>query len=155
MARVLISDPRGKRNYTIALTPLADVMTQLLIFFMLTSNLTPFSMLTVQSGQETPQAETPAPLSDTPAPAEPSPDGEDPAVAGQALWTVEPGGIVIGRQRFDLSLLPQLAQALRDAGDDRVVLTVAEGARVQDIVSVLEALNDVQIEAVQIARGAS
>jgi biopolymer transport protein ExbD len=155
MARVLISDPRGKRNYTIALTPLADVMTQLLIFFMLTSNLTPFSMLTVQSAPEAPQVEGPAPESDTPVPAPPDPAADDTAIDGQALWTVEPGAIVVGRQRFDLSLLPQLAQALRDAGNDRVVLTVSEGARIQDIVSVLEALNDVQIEAVQIARGAS
>ena len=157
MARVQIADPRGKRNYTIALTPLADVMVQLLIFFMLTSNLTPFSMLTVQSGQD-PVPEDSAPAQDTLAeapPPDPADPPEDQAIAGQALWTVQAGGVVIGRQRFDLSLLPQLAQALRDAGDDRVVLTVAEGARIQDIVSVLEALNDVEIEAVQIARGAS
>lgn len=158
MARVQIDDPRGKRNYTISLTALADVMVQLLIFFMLTSNLTPFSMLTVQSGIDTPPPveSASAPPQDTAPPASADPDSEQPdEIAGQALWTVEAGAVVVGRQRFDLSLLPQLAEALRTAGNDRVVLTVSEGARIQDIVSVLEALNDVEIAAVQIARGAS
>ena len=159
MARVQIPDPRGRRNYTISLTALADVMVQLLIFFMLTSNLTPFSMLTVQSG-----ASEPPPADSAPAPADPTPpEAPDPAdpsdteseIAGQALWTIEAGAIVVGRQRFDMTLLPQLAQALRDSGNDKVILTIAAGAKVQDIVSVLEALNDVEISAVPIARGAS
>ena len=153
MARVHIPDPRGGRRASgFALTPLADVMTQLLIFFMLTSNLTPFSMLTVQTGVDTPPPEEEqGPLSvpdQTPAA----------AVAAQpqaALWTVEVGAVVVAGQRFDFALLPPLAEALRAQGETQVVLTIQPDARIQDIVAVLEALNAVEIAAVQIARGAT
>ncbi len=42
--------PKSERRYTFALTPLADAMFQLLIFFMLSTSLTPYSLLTITRG---------------------------------------------------------------------------------------------------------
>ena len=49
MSRLNLPLPPRKRSYRVALTPLADAMFQLLTFFMLTTSLTPYSMLTIGS----------------------------------------------------------------------------------------------------------
>lgn len=142
-ARRIRELPRSKRRYTFALTPLADAMFQLLIFFMLTSSLTPYSLLTLQSGPGTGAAsgeqETPV---------------EQPGEAA-ASWTIENGEIVANGQRFGFETLPQLAQALVDADTPRVLLISSAKAQVQDIVTVLETLAAANIASVQIvSRGA-
>ena len=42
--------PRRNRRYRFSMTPLADVMFQLLIFFMLSANLAAYSLLPLRSG---------------------------------------------------------------------------------------------------------
>ena len=133
--------PRSKRNYTFALTPLADAMFQLLIFFMLSSGLAPYSLLTIQSGTGNAAAggtETP-----TQAP--------DALLDTAAIWSIESGTIVASGQRFGFDLLPQLTEALVAADTPRVLLIARPEAQVQDLVHVLEALSAAGVDSVQIA----
>ncbi|WP_298360889.1 biopolymer transporter ExbD [uncultured Litoreibacter sp.] len=130
--------PRSERRYTFALTPLADAMFQLLIFFMLTSSLTPYSLLTLQSGPGT--GAVPGTQETTV-----EPPGE-----AAASWTIENGEIVANGQRFGFESLPQLAQALVAADTPRVLLISSARARVQDIVTVLEILAAANVASVQI-----
>ena len=138
-ARTIRELPRSKRRYAFALTPLADAMFQLLIFFMLTSSLTPYSLLTLQSG----------PGTGTPSGADPTPQTEAPGKPA-ASWTIENGEIVANGQRFGFDALPQLAGALVAAETPRVLLISTVRAQVQDMVTVLEVLADAQITSVQI-----
>lgn len=138
-ARTIKELPRSKRRYSFALTPLADAMFQLLIFFMLTSSLTPYSLLTLQTG----------PGTGTPSGAEPAEQVET-AGTPAASWTVENGEIVANGQRFGFDALPQLAAALVAADTPRVLLISSPRALVQDMVTVLETLAAANIASVQI-----
>ncbi len=139
--------PRTRRpNYRFGFTAFADTMFQLLIFFILSSGLTPYSLLTLKtaaamaeggSGTGDGSADTPA------APVAP---------AELALWTIEGGGLVVGGQRFTYDLLPGLAQALgTPAAPADVVLIVRSGAEVQDVATVLAALQAANVGSVRIA----
>ncbi len=135
--------PRSERRYSFALTPLADAMFQLLIFFMLSSGLAPYSLLTVQSGP----GETT--LGDGGQTADAPPPETLPEAA--AIWSIENGMIVASGQRFGFDLLPELTSALKAAETPRVLLIARPEAQVQDLVQVLEALSAAGIEAVQLA----
>lgn len=138
--------PRRPRKVGFALTPLADAMFQLLIFFMLSSNLTPYSLLGLRAGAVAgapptdPGATTPPSQATTLSPVE------------TAIWSVSRESIVAGGQRFGFDALPRLAQAMRTAGTARVLLVTRGDAQVQGLVSVLEALAAAGITDVQIAR---
>lgn len=138
--------PRPRRRYRFALTPLADAMFQLLIFFMLSSSLTPYSLLTMQSA--------PAPGGAAGAAASPSPEAAAPGASGAtALWRLEAGQVVTGGQRFDFAALPDLGAALNVTGAPpaQVILLITPGARVQDVATVLAGLTAAGISAVQLA----
>ena len=132
--------PKSERRYTFALTPLADAMFQLLIFFMLSSSLTPYSLLTLKSGAGTQTSE--GTETEQPNPGRP----EDPA----ATWTIENGAVIAGGQRFNFDTLPGLAGVLSQRDQPRVLLISTPRAQVQDIVTVLETLAAAQISSVQI-----
>ena len=143
--------PERPPRYRFALTPLADAMFQLLIFFMLSSSLTPYSLITLRSGsevavegeagQETAEAQTPPP--------------EDiQVVSGETvLWTIDHNAIIANGTVFDPEDLFALAEALgsEEAPAD-VVLIVRDEAQVQDVASVLEALQTANIASVQVTR---
>ena len=141
--------PERKRNYRFALTPLADAMFQLLIFFMLSSGLTPYSLLTVQSAPGAPTTEAAAGGdADTSEP--------PPAQAAQevALWTIEAEAVIVRGQRFGFDALDDLADALGVAGaPSEVVLIVRPTAQVQDITTVLARLSAANVTAVQVSTG--
>ncbi|MEP4196427.1 MAG: biopolymer transporter ExbD [Aliishimia sp.] len=140
--RSKIELPRSKRRYVFALTPLADAMFQLLIFFMLTSSLTPYSLLTLRSGpgQETAAGETQEPPPEDPGtPQEPA-----------ATWTIENGAVLAGGQRFGFDSLPNLAGILAQRDAPNVLIISTPRAQVQDIVTVLETLAAAQITSVQV-----
>lgn len=131
------------RRYNFPLTPLADAMFQLLIFFMLSASVTPYSLMTLRSGV------TPGGAGgDVAQPA----NASDPA---PVLWSVQQGEIVASGQRFGFASLPQLTRALVDAGTPRVVLVATSVAQVQDLVRVLEALTTAGIGSVQIVQQAA
>ncbi len=133
--------PRSTRRYTFALTPLADAMFQLLIFFMLTSSLTPYSLITLQSGPG-----SPSPASDNQA----NPPQPQSANVQSAIWQIDNGGIVANGQRFGFGQLSQLTNALKAIGTPQVVLISTPSAQVQDLAVVLEKLTAGGIEQIQI-----
>ena len=133
---------RSKRKYAFALTPLADAMFQLLIFFMLTSSLTPYSLLTLRSGP----GEQTASQEDAPEPPPPPSAPEDPA----ARWTIENGAVLASGQRYTFSELPGLAGILAQRETPNVLVISTPRAQVQDIVTVLETLATAQITSVQV-----
>lgn len=135
--------PRSNRGYRFVLTPLADAMFQLLIFFMLSSNLAPYSLQIIRSGSAG---------EDTGGNGEQLSEAQTPP-ADAAIWTVDADQIIAGGQRFSRSDLPALAEALSAGGNASVVLILRDAAMVQDLSSVLEALTVAGIESVQIASG--
>lgn len=141
--RTKVSLPRHTGRYNFVLTPLADAMFQLLIFFMLSSNLAPYSLLTIRSGISGEEGAQPSGAE--------IPDQLNQPPANAAIWTVEAGQVVAGGQRFDPDQLPALAQALALQPDAAVVLILRDTALVQDLSTVLEALTAAGVVSVQIA----
>lgn len=143
--------PERRRNYRFALTPLADAMFQLLIFFMLSSSLTPYSLLPLQSAPGS-AAETGA----APAPAEAEQAPQSPATPGDVvLWTLESDTVIVGGQRFGFDALTALAEALGTAGAPAdVILIVRPSAQVQDVTTVLARLRAADVGSVQVTTGA-
>ena len=140
-----LSQRRNPKRYRIALTPLADAMFQLLIYFMLSSNVAPYSLISLKGALTTPggqggngtEAAQPAPGTDV------------------TVWTVQAGSVIAGGQPFDMKKLSELTQALTASGTTSVTLIVRPEALVQDLTSVLEALTAGGITDVQLAgRGA-
>ena len=137
-----ISDlPRSTRRYTFALTPLADAMFQLLIFFMLTSSLTPYSLLTLHSGSSANNASLAVD-------AKANQPQEQPSQT--ATWLIENNQIIASGQVFNFNQLSQMADALIAAKTSQVLLITKPSAQVQDLVVVLEKLSAAGIETVQI-----
>ena len=132
------------------MTPLADAMFQLLIFFMLSSSLAPYSLLTIRSGPE------PAEAGDAQSSNAPDPDTPVTAIgANTVLWTLEPEQVTIGGQIFPYESLPELAVALAANDDAEVIVILRSEARVQDLATVMEALTAAGISEVQIIQGPS
>lgn len=143
MAKALKKElPRRETGrYKFVLTPLADAMFQLLIFFMLSSNLAPYSLQIIRSGSADQPGEGGTEIAEAVPPSE------------AAIWTVDADTITIAGQDYDRSSLPALATALSASDDASVVLILRDAALVQDLSSVLEALTTAGIESVQIATG--
>lgn len=141
--------PERRRNYRFALTPLADAMFQLLIFFMLSSSLTPYSLLTVQSAPGgTGETSTQAGANPNAAAAPPG------APADVALWSIDEDRVIVGGQVFGMEALDTLADALGASGVPAdVVLVVRPGARVQDVTTVLARLRLADVASVQVTPG--
>ena len=139
-----VMQPRSTARYRFALTPLADAMFQLLIFFMLTSSLTPYSLLTVRTG---------AAPGDTVSDPGADPTDQDPVLPGEnaQFWTVAEGQITANGQTFTRDQLPALAAALARNNQAEVILIMDTTAQVQDLTSVLEALTAAGVAAVQMA----
>lgn len=139
--------PERRRNYRFAMTPLADAMFQLLIFFMLSSSLTPYSLLTVQSAE----GETGAPPSQagntTEATVPPA------LIEGETVvWAIDKNAVLVGGQRFAFDSLGDLVDALGTSGSPAdVVLVIQTTARVQDVTTVLAQLSLAPIGAVRIS----
>lgn len=136
--------PPAPRKYKFVLTPLADAMFQLLIFFMLSSSLAPYALLTIRSGAESDFANSPGT----------SADSEAVTFGDVAIWNVSADGLSIGGQRFDFTALPDLAAAITDR-DTTILLILRDTAVVQDLARVLEALTIAGINNVQIAEASS
>ena len=140
--RSLIDQDRP-RNYSFALTPLADAMFQLLVFFMLSSSLAPYSLLTLVPG--------PKGASDTTGKATaPAADAEPVEVA---IWHLSRGELRAGRVTIPISDLSSLIPEMRARDITRVVLFTTRTATVQDIATTLEVLNVNDIPSVQLVTG--
>jgi len=149
--------PSRPRTYRFALTPLADAMFQLLIFFMLTSSLTPYSLVTLRGGaDETNQAAEstePAPQQTEDASAPPPPPTNAQGQDGVTVWTLNNGTVSVNDQTFGITQLTGLAKAIGTQDDPgKIIILVTQEARVQDIAAAIEALNSAKVDAVQITR---
>lgn len=143
--------PERRRNYRFALTPLADAMFQLLIFFMLSSGLTPYSLLTLQNapGEQTSDPSAGGSTNDPSLLQTAGPEGK------VALWTIEAQAVIVGGQSFGFDALDDLAAALGVAGaPSDVVLIIRPTAQVQDITTVLARLSAANVTSVQVSTGA-
>ncbi|MDQ7774639.1 ExbD/TolR family protein [Paracoccus aminovorans] len=137
---------RPRRRGFFAMTALADVLFQLLIFFMVSASLVSYSLLPLRSGalrdsgggaaagEEAPQAGTT--LTEARA---------------TAVWTLNPGGITASGQQFALPGVAALADALAAQGTRNVLIVLRPAVPVQDLVQVLEILSARGIDSVQIA----
>lgn len=144
--------PAPPRRYRFALTALADAIFQLLLFFMLSSSLAQYSLITVRSavapvdpdalpagagglpGQEQQQAQTQMALP-----------------ADAVIWAVDAGEISAGGQTFPMAAVGDLAEALAtDPREPSIILVVRAAARVEDVTGALEALKAVGLNSVQI-----
>lgn len=141
LSRDLLSQPRNPKRYRISLTPLADAMFNLLIFFMLSSNITPYSLLPLKGTTALPGGDAGAAGTNAPAPL-----GTE-----TTIWTVSAGQIIAGGQQFDLDRIGDLTQSLTLLGTTSIVLVVQPEAKVQDLTSVLEALSAGGITQIQLA----
>ncbi len=148
--------PERPRRYRFVLTPLADAMFQLLIFFMLTTSLTPFSLVTLTTAQDEVEdsgdsANQNAPIDEA---AENTADPQN-ELDGVTIWELGNGTVATKGQVFEIDQLPSLAEAIGSLDDPgEVVIIVGNEARVQDVASALEALDSAEVEAVQLARTA-
>ena len=129
------------------MTPLADAMFQLLIFFMLSASLTPYSLLTLRSASET--------LDDDPSGnSSPGPGGAAPSFSSDvAIWRVERQGIIAGGQRVPIENIDALAEAIAEIGAVHLLLIVLPDASVQDVSTVLARLQRANVQSVQVSRG--
>lgn len=145
MIRSLPQSNRARR-YGFSFTPLADAMFQLLVFFMLTSSLAPYSLMTLTPGVSgNIEAAATAPAVEQPAPAETT----------VAVWSVDHRSLRAGGQRVALTDIADLVTPLTEAGVDRVVLLTGAAATVQDVATVLEALTLARVPTVQVVAGSA
>lgn len=131
-------------------------MFQLLIFFMLSSSLTPYSLVTLRGSPTSTQSSQNSEAT--------SPEVEDenattPAANAASggpqvtVWTLGDGIVVVNDQIFEIASLPALAEAIGTRENPgTIVIMVGDLARVQDVAAALEALDAAQLTAVQIAR---
>ena len=140
--------PRRNRRYRFSMTPLADVMFQLLIFFMLSANIAPYSMLDVRTGALSGGGGT------TPDPDSETQPGRTTDIRSTAVWTMdETGTILASGQRFEPARLAALADALTAQGTRDVLVVLRRDVAVQQLVTVLQTLAARGITSVQIASG--
>ena len=140
--------PRRNRRYRFSMTPLADVMFQLLIFFMLSANIAPYSMLNVRTGALSGGGGT------TPDPDSETQPGRTTDIRSTAVWTLdETGTILASGQRFEPARLAALADALTAQGTRDVLVVLKRDVAVQQLVTVLQTLAARGITSVQIASG--
>lgn len=136
--------PKSPRRYGFPMTALADTMFQLLVFFMLSANMSAYSLLSVRTGGVA------APGGGEPS-GETQPVGNVTRADETVIWSVNVDSLTAGGQRFDLDQVAQLAQSLSVNPDAKVLLIAQQGARVQSLVSVLETLSAHGITSVQVA----
>lgn len=126
---VVLTDPRPRKGQAFALTPLADVMFQLLIFFMLSSSLSPYARLPLVAPAQDAASASPT------GPAAAAQDGPAPAI-----WTVGRGEIRAGATVFAPDALPAELAGLQAAGVAELLLFTTADTTTQDVATVLEAI---------------
>lgn len=125
----------------ISLTSLVDVIFLLLIFFMLTSQIAPFSLISLTQSKVENDVHLATTLPDV------SPDE---ATGPGALIIVVRGGILLNGQQIPLRDVDKALKLLRENGVDIAIISPRSGATVQDLVSVLEAVKSASFKSVSI-----
>ena len=129
--RLALSPQAKPRRASFVLTPLIDVIFLLLIFFMLSSQISPYSLLPI--GGVARDAGSGATAS---------------GVASDLSLRVAAGSVRIGAETIALGDLGPVLERLVRQGAGGFLVIATRSARVQDVVSVLEALQDASAERV-------
>lgn len=135
---VVLDDPRAGRKQAFAMTPLADVMFQLLIFFMLSSSLSPYALLPLVAPSD-------ARLT-TASDSAPAPDTQSQAV----IWQVGRNEIRVSGETVRPDALGEVLRRLRNQGTDEILLFTTAQATTQDVAHVLEAIRVSGLERVRL-----
>lgn len=139
----VLGPPPRPRRYGFALTPLADAMFQLLIFFMLSSSLSPYSLIPL-SGGAAGQADQSGAAAAAPPPA---PD------AAPVLWQLQRGAVRVAGETVALDALAARISVLLPDPGARVLILPGRAATVQDVATVLELLGARGVTGVQMIAG--
>ena len=134
----------AQRSMRFSLTPLADAMFQLLVFFMLSAGLSPYSGLLLQSGPSQDIAATTNPDAEA---------GEITAGDGSAVtWTLRADTISVPGNNYEYDQLDLLMEILQRDGIERVVIVATPEALVQGLTLVMEALTASNVTDIQLVR---
>jgi biopolymer transport protein ExbD len=133
------------RSYSIALTPLADAMFQLLIFFMLSSSLSPYSLIALTGGAAAGQSAIEGQADATAT----APTEADKLV----IWHLTRGRVRSGDQSVLLTDLPSVIPSLIAQEVSEVLIFPARSATVQDVATVLELLGSRGVTKVRLVAG--
>ena len=137
-----ISLPRSTSARKISLTPLVDVVFLLLIFFMLTSQIAPFSLISLvasqNAGNQTAQNSA-IPIEKLPK-------------FNASLITISRGRIAVNGQRTPIGELLDIVNLQVADGTNVAILSARKNATVQDFTTVLEILKKSNLETVSIRR---
>jgi biopolymer transport protein ExbD len=123
-------DPPPRRRIVFMLTPLVDVMFLLLIFFMLSSQTAPYSLLDIHAGGQPDAAQQPG----ASAPAQPP----VPAGKGDVVVSIANGYVRFNGERVEMADLAGAIARYKAAGFASAVVFSTQAATVQDMVTVIE-----------------
>ncbi len=126
-------DPPPRRRINFMLTPLVDVMFLLLIFFMLSSQTAPYSLLTILAGGPPPGEAGAQPAAPTPSPTPAAVQGK-----GDAIVSISRGYVRFNGERVEMSDLLATIKRYKELGYSSAVVFSSQAATVQDVVTVLE-----------------
>lgn len=135
--------PPRRRARGFVLTPLADVMFQLLLFFMLTSALAPYALLPLglpAGNQSALQGQANAAL----------PDTDGPQAIAQAIWHLGRDELRSGQVRIALAQVPRALAELQADGIEDLVVFVTRPARTSDLATLVEAVQQAGIARLQL-----
>lgn len=127
-----------KKNMRFMLMPLVDVIFLLLTFFMLSSNLAPYSALTLGDYSREREGAT--------ASAENAGVGQQPDV----ILTLLAGQVRVNGAMLSLADFPAEVERLKDNGAESAVVFLRPSATAQDIVTVLETLKRASFASVSV-----
>jgi biopolymer transport protein ExbD len=130
-AQPIIQRHVRRRRASFVLTSLIDVIFLLVIFFMVSSQITPFSIIALDPIVQNAAA--------------PSPATPPPATAAVSL-RVMAGSVRIAGQTVAMDGLEAALSALKQSGVTALIVVPTDSATVQDLVSVLESIKAAGIE---------
>ncbi len=122
-----------RRRASFVLTSLIDVIFLLVIFFMVSSQVLPYSLISIGS------TASGAPVA-----------AEEQAEAAPVALRIQQGRVSIGGRAVAFPDLPAALAELRESGVAALVLSTAQTASVQDLVSVLEMCRSAAFETVTV-----
>ncbi len=134
--------PQRQYRRKISLTPLVDVIFLLLIFFMLTSQIAPFSIISLSTAKIEKDIEQ----INIPQEADIGPTNFG------ALISVMNGGVSINGERVAYEKIDQALAQLRLAGITAAIISPRSASSVQDLITVLEAVKRASFETIKIRK---
>jgi len=135
----LIATPLRQRQRGFVLTSLIDVIFLLLVFFMLSSQIAPYSLLTVSGGTSQQQGDAPQ--------AAPAAQAE---AATDMMFIISRGHVRAGSATIPLDQLPSALKRLQEGIQLNATVLTTRSATVQDIVTALEMFETARIASVRL-----